>query len=84
MKLAVVGVTGTVGKMILKVLEERKFPISTLIPVASEKSVGKTVVFNQKEYKIVTMEDAIAQQPTIALFSAAPELACIGSLIRFL
>ena len=89
MKLAVVGVTGMVGQVMLKVLEERKFPISTLIPVASEKSVGKTVVFNQKEYKIVTMEDAIAQQPTIALFSAggqtsldwAPKFAAVGTTV---
>src|ERR1017187_4370663 len=70
MKVAVVGATGLVGGIMLKVLEERKFPVSELIPVATEKSVGKKVVFNSKEYQVVSMENAITQRPDIALFSA--------------
>lgn len=70
MKVAVVGATGLVGNMMLKVLEERNFPITELIPVASEKSVGKEVDFKGKKYKVVSMDDAIAAKPAIALFSA--------------
>jgi aspartate-semialdehyde dehydrogenase len=70
MKLAVVGATGLVGSVMLRVLEERGFPISQLIPVASEKSVGKTVEFNGKQHTIRSMQDAIAEKPSIALFSA--------------
>jgi aspartate-semialdehyde dehydrogenase len=89
MKVAVVGATGLVGGMMLKVLEERKFPVSELIPVATEKSVGKKVVFNSKEYLVISMEDAIAKKPDIALFSAggntsleyAPKFAEVGTVV---
>lgn len=70
MKIAVVGVTGMVGQLILKVLEERKFPVSELIPTASEKSVGKQVTFKSKKIKVVSIEEAISSEPDIAIFSA--------------
>lgn len=70
MKVAVVGATGLVGGEMLKVLEERNFPITELIPVASERSVGKKVSFKGQEYTIVGFEDAIAAKPAIAIFSA--------------
>ncbi len=70
MKIAVVGATGLVGSEILKVLEERNFPVSELIPVASERSVGKQVTFRGKPVTIVSYDDAIAAQPAIAIFSA--------------
>jgi aspartate-semialdehyde dehydrogenase len=70
MKIAVVGATGLVGTEILKVLEERNFPVTELIPVASERSVGKQVTFKGKAYTIVGFEDAIAAKPAIAIFSA--------------
>jgi aspartate-semialdehyde dehydrogenase len=70
MKIAVVGATGLVGSKMLQVLEERNFPVTELIPVASEKSVGKEVTFKGKKYKVVSAEDAIAARPDIALFSA--------------
>lgn len=70
MKIAVVGATGLVGTMMLRVLEERNFPITELIPVASEKSIGKEIIFKGKKIKIVSAKDAIAQKPVIALFSA--------------
>ncbi|HEX5651954.1 MAG TPA: aspartate-semialdehyde dehydrogenase [Chitinophagaceae bacterium] len=70
MKVAVVGATGLVGTKMLQVLEERNFPVSELIPVASEKSVGKEVGFKGKKYKVVSMTDAIAAKPAVALFSA--------------
>jgi aspartate-semialdehyde dehydrogenase len=70
MKVAIVGVTGLVGGMFLKVLEERNFPISELIPVASERSVGKKIVFKGKEYTVVTPDTAITMKPALALFSA--------------
>src|SRR4051812_46738420 len=70
MKVAVVGATGLVGTKMLEVLAERNFPVTELIPVASEKSVGKTIKFKGKEYKIVSMTDAIAAKPAVALFSA--------------
>lgn len=70
MKVAVVGATGMVGNVMLKVLAERNFPVSELIPVASQKSVGKQVEFKGKLYSIVSMDDAIAAKPSIALFSA--------------
>lgn len=70
MKLAVVGVTGLVGKVFLKVLEERNFPVTELIPVASEKSIGKMINFRGSEYKIVDNETAVNYKPEIALFSA--------------
>ena len=70
MKVAVVGATGLVGTKMLQVLEERNFPVTELIPVASERSVGKEVKFRGKSYKVVSMTDAIAQRPVLALFSA--------------
>jgi aspartate-semialdehyde dehydrogenase len=70
MKIAVVGATGLVGSKMLQVLEERNFPVTELIPVASEKSVGKEVTFKNKKYKVVSADDAIAAKPDIALFSA--------------
>src|SRR6202012_5437637 len=70
MKIAVVGATGLVGTKMLQVVAERNFPVSELIPVASEKSVGKEVTFKGKQYKVVSVEDAIKQKPDVALFSA--------------
>ena len=70
MKIAVVGATGLVGTKMMEVLAERNFPVTELIPVASEKSVGKEVNFKGKLYKVVGMEDAIKLKPSIAIFSA--------------
>ncbi|HQZ75633.1 MAG TPA: aspartate-semialdehyde dehydrogenase [Chitinophagaceae bacterium] len=70
MKVAVVGATGLVGSKMLQVLAERNFPVTELIPVASEKSVGKEVEFKGKKYKVVSMTDAIAAKPAVAIFSA--------------
>lgn len=70
MKVAVVGATGLVGTKMLQVLEERNFPVSSLLPVASERSVGKEVFFKGKPFKVVSMQDAIAAKPQLALFSA--------------
>src|SRR6266849_4647710 len=70
MKVAVVGATGLVGTKMLQVLAERNFPVTELIPVASERSVGKEVNFRGKPYKVVSMMDAIAARPAVALFSA--------------
>ena len=89
MKIAVVGATGLVGNVILKVLEERNFPVSELILVASEKSIGKEISFKNKSYKIVSAADAIAQKPDMALFSAggttslelAPKFAAAGTTV---
>ncbi|MCW0499366.1 aspartate-semialdehyde dehydrogenase [Riemerella anatipestifer] len=89
MKIAVVGATGMVGQVMLEVLEERDFPVTELIPVASEKSVGKRIKFKGAEYPIVSMEDAVAKQPAIAIFSAgggtslewAPKFAEVGSFV---
>jgi aspartate-semialdehyde dehydrogenase len=68
MKVAVVGATGLVGTKMLQVLEERNFPVTELIPVASERSIGKEVEFRGKKYKVVSATDAIAARPAIALF----------------
>lgn len=73
MKVAVIGATGMVGTVLLKVLEERNFPITELLPVASAKSVGRELVYKEQLYKIVAMEDAIAAKPAIAIFSAGGE-----------
>ncbi|MEI2737759.1 MAG: aspartate-semialdehyde dehydrogenase [Chitinophagaceae bacterium] len=70
MKVAVVGATGLVGTKMLQVLAERNFPVTELVPVASEKSVGKEVDFKGKKYKVVSMTDAIAIKPVVAIFSA--------------
>ena len=89
MKIAVVGATGMVGQVMLKVLEERNFPVTELIPVASEKSVGKKIRFKGNEYSIVSMQTAIDMKPEIALFSAggatslefAPKFAEVGTTV---
>ncbi len=73
MKVAVVGATGMVGEVMLKVLESRNFQIDELIPVASEKSIGKQIEFKGKFFKIVGLADAVALKPNIALFSAGGE-----------
>jgi aspartate-semialdehyde dehydrogenase len=86
MKVAVVGATGLVGTKMLQVLEERNFPVSELIPVASEKSIGKKVRFKGKDYNVVGATDAIQAKPDVALFSAggstslewAPKFAAAG------
>lgn len=70
MKVAVVGATGLVGTKMLQVLAERNFPVTELLPVASEKSVGKEIEFKGKKYKVVSMADSIAAKPAVALFSA--------------
>ena len=73
MRIAVVGATGMVGRVMLQVLEERNFPITELIPVASERSIGKTIEYKGKEYKIVSMQDAVEMCADIAIFSAGGE-----------
>ena len=70
MKVAIIGVTGMVGQVMLKVLSERKFPISELIPVASKRSVGKKIKYAGKHYEVIGIEDAVLAKPQIALFSA--------------
>lgn len=89
MKVALVGATGMVGQVMLKVLEERNFPLTELIPVASEKSVGKVVTFKGKDFQVVSMQTAIGMKPEIALFSAggttslefAPQFAAVGTTV---
>ena len=89
MKVAVVGVTGVVGTVMLNLLDKRKFPITQIIPVASEKSVGKKIEFKGKDYSIVSLTDALTVKPDIALFSAggttskewAPKFADIGTRV---
>ena len=86
MKVALVGATGLVGTRMLQVLEERDFPVDELIPVASEKSIGRKVPFKGREWTVVSAEDAIAARPQLALFSAggetshqlAPRFAAVG------
>jgi len=70
MKVAVVGATGLVGTKMLQVLAERNFPVTEIVPVASERSVGKEVEFKGAKYKVVSMEDGIAAKPAVAIFSA--------------
>lgn len=89
MKVAVVGATGMVGNVMLQVLREQNFPITELIPVASEKSIGTEVDFGGLKFKVVGMETAIAMRPDIALFSAggdtslewAPKFAAVGCTV---
>ena len=89
MKVAVIGSTGVVGNVMLNLLESRNFPISNLIPVASERSIGKKILFNNKQYDIVSIEDAVKMRPDIALFSAggstslewAPKFATVGTRV---
>jgi aspartate-semialdehyde dehydrogenase len=86
MKVAVVGATGLVGTKMLQVLAERNFPVTEIVPVASERSVGKEVSFKGKAYKVVSMADGIAAKPAVAIFSAggstslewAPQYAAAG------
>jgi aspartate-semialdehyde dehydrogenase len=89
MKVAVVGATGMVGEIMLKVLAERNFPVTELIPVASERSIGKEIEFKGKKYGIVSMQSAVDMKPEIALFSAggdtskewAPKFAANGTIV---
>ncbi len=89
MKIAVVGATGMVGGVMLKVLAERNFPVTELVPVASERSVGKEIVFKEKMYKIVGLQEAVNAQCNIAIFSAggntslewAPKFAAAGTTV---
>ena len=89
MKVAVIGATGMVGNIILKVLAERQFPITELIPVASEKSVGKEIFWLGQSYRVQSLEEAVSQKPDLALFSAggdcslewAPKFAAIGTTV---
>ena len=86
MKVAVVGATGLIGTKMLQILAERNFPVTELIPVASERSVGTEVIFKEKNYKVVSMAEAIAAKPAVAIFSAggntslewAPKFAAAG------
>ena len=89
MRVAVVGVTGMVGNVMLEVLAEHKFPVTELIPVASEKSVGKKITFQGTEYTIIGLQQAVSLKPDIALFSAgasvskewAPKFAQVGTTV---
>ncbi|MEM1328154.1 MAG: aspartate-semialdehyde dehydrogenase [Bacteroidota bacterium] len=89
MKVAVVGVTGLVGSVMNRVLENRNFPITTYLPVASKRSVGKQVTFRGESHTVISMEDAVAARPDIALFSAggstslewAPKFAEVGTIV---
>ena len=89
MKIAVVGATGMVGNVMLEILEERNFPVSELLLVASERSVGKKMTYKKEEYTVIGLQDAIDQRPDIALFSAgggtslewAPKFAAVGTTV---
>jgi aspartate-semialdehyde dehydrogenase len=89
MKVALVGATGLVGSTMLRLLEERNFPITELLPVASERSLGKSILFKGKEFPVMLAADAIAQKPQLALFSAgggpslewAPQFAAVGCYV---
>jgi len=89
MKVAVVGATGLVGTKMLQLLAERNFPVTTLLPIASSKSVGKEIYFKQKKYSVISIEDGIAAKPHIAIFSAggntslvwAPKFAANGTVV---
>jgi aspartate-semialdehyde dehydrogenase len=89
MKVAVVGSTGLVGQMMLKVLEERSFPVTELLPVASENSIGRKIMFNGQEHEVISMQEAIKRSPDFALFSAgasvskewAPAFAAVGCTV---
>jgi aspartate-semialdehyde dehydrogenase len=89
MKVAVVGATGMVGNIMLQILEERQFPVTELLVVASERSVGKALKFKGETYKVINLPDAVIQKPDIALFSAggdtslewAPKFAEVGTIV---
>ena len=88
MRVAVVGATGLVGSKMLEVLQERAFPVTELLPVASERSWGKKVAFQGREWTVMSADEAIARRPVLALFSAggatsgelAPRFAAPGTL----
>ena len=89
MRVAVVGATGLVGSTMLHILEERNFPVTELIPVASERSAGSKVIFKNTEHTVVTVDEALAKKPVLAIFSAggaaslelAPKFAAIGCYV---
>ena len=89
MKIAVVGATGLVGNVMLNVLEERNFPVDELLLVASERSVGKKIIFKETEHEVISIPSAIEKRPDIALFSAgggislewAPKFAEVGTTV---
>jgi aspartate-semialdehyde dehydrogenase len=89
MKLAIVGVTGLVGQEVLRILEQRNFPVTKLIPVASDDSLGSTVILAGRRYEVISMETALTAQPTMAIFSAgstvaetwAPRFAAVGTTV---
>ncbi len=89
MKVAVVGATGMVGEIMRSVLEERNFPITEFLPVASARSIGKTICFQDKDYTVIGLEEAVERAPDLALFSAggqtsldwAPKFAAVGTTV---
>jgi aspartate-semialdehyde dehydrogenase len=89
MRVAVVGATGMVGEVMLKVLAERKFPVTELYPVASERSLGKEIIFNGTPYKVIGLSQAVSLKPDVAIFSAggqtslewAPKFAEVGTTV---
>lgn len=89
MKVAIVGATGMVGRKMLEVLEERHFPVTELLPVGSERSKGKTIIFKGKEHSVLTVDEALAASPQLAIFSAggavslevAPRFVAVGATV---
>ena len=89
MKVAIVGATGLVGSVLLSIMEQRNFPVSKLILAASEKSIGKKIIFNGNEHSVIDLQSALGLKPEIALFSAgsetslawAPKFASTGSVV---
>ena len=89
LRIAVVGATGLVGRTIIQTLQERKFPVAELLPVASEKSVGNKVEFNGGEIEVMSLQTVVSLQPDVALFSAggkvskewAPKFAEVGTTV---
>jgi len=89
MKIAVIGVTGMVGEIMLQILQQRNFPVTELFPVASERSIGKTIEFKEEPIKIISIEEALEKQPDFAFFSAggkislewAPKFAEAGTIV---
>ena len=89
MRVAIVGATGMVGNVLLQVLREQNFPITELIPVASEKSIGKTILFGGLEFTVVGLQTALEMKPDLAIFSAggetslewAPKFAELGTTV---
>ncbi|MDD2981831.1 MAG: aspartate-semialdehyde dehydrogenase [Crocinitomicaceae bacterium] len=89
MRIAIVGATGLVGELVMKVLREQSFPVTEIIPVATEKSVGKIIEFGTNEYQVVNLETALSMKPDLAIFSAggetslewAPKFAEVGTYV---